>query len=95
MHWDHEYDMVVVGTGGGALTAAIPRRHALKTLIVEKDVDLGRHDGIFRRRGADPANPLSVQQGVDDSIDDALRYLESVKQVFTDRKGMPRTGVAH
>jgi len=36
MHWDHAYDLVVVGTGGGAFTAALTASwRGLKTLVVE------------------------------------------------------------
>ena len=79
MDWDHEYDLVVVGTGGGALTAALTASwKGLKTLVVEKTSTWGGTTAYSGGGVWIPANPLMIQDGVDDSLDDALRYLEDI-----------------
>ena len=79
MHWDHEYDLVVVGTGGGALTAALTASwRGLKTLVVEKTSTWGGTTAYSGGGVWIPANPLMIHDGVDDSLDDALRYLADI-----------------
>lgn len=42
VHWDEEYDVVVVGSGAGGLVAAITAAyHGLKTTIIEKSATWG------------------------------------------------------
>ncbi|HTP23172.1 MAG TPA: FAD-binding protein, partial [Solirubrobacteraceae bacterium] len=79
MGWDSEFDVVVVGTGGGALTAAVTASwRGLKTLVVEKTSTWGGTTAYSGGGVWIPANPLMIQDGVNDSLDDALRYLDDI-----------------
>src|SRR5436309_6534868 len=46
-HWDHEADVIVVGSGGTGLTAAIEAKEAgASVLIVEANWDVGGHTAL-------------------------------------------------
>jgi 3-oxosteroid 1-dehydrogenase len=76
-HWDHEFDVVVVGSGGGGMTAALVARHlGLQVLVIEKTEFYG---GSTARSGGAlwiPNNYLLARDGVDDSFDKARLYLQ-------------------
>ena len=79
MGWDSEFDVVVVGTGGAALTAAVTASwRGLKTLVVEKTSTWGGTTAYSGGGVWIPANPLMIQDGVNDSLDDALCYLDDI-----------------
>lgn len=77
--WDHEVDVVVVGSGNGALTAAIAAHDGgAKVLIVEKAPVFG---GTSASSGGGvwvPANRYAKAVGADDSLEEARAYLEHV-----------------
>lgn len=77
--WDHEFDVVVVGSGNGALTAALLAADGgARTLIVEKADQFG---GTSASSGGGvwiPNNRYALAEGADDSIDDARAYLQHV-----------------
>lgn len=70
------YDVIVAGSGAGALAAAVTaRKNGLDVLVVEKEPLYG---GTTARSGGVlwiPCNPKSRELGIDDSIEDARRYL--------------------
>ncbi|HEX6389542.1 MAG TPA: FAD-dependent oxidoreductase [Solirubrobacteraceae bacterium] len=76
---EEEVDVLVVGSGGGGLAASIRARAAgLDTLVVEKDRVVGgttalSHGGIWL-----PANPLMLEAGLHDSVEDGLTYMQAV-----------------
>src|SRR3546814_7241506 len=74
--WDHQVDVLVVGSGAGAMTAALRAAHAgAKVLIVEKAAVYG---GTLATSGGGlwiPGNHLMADCGIDDSDDEALQYL--------------------
>lgn len=76
LRWDHEVDVLVVGSGAGAMTAALRAAHAgARVLIVEKAAVYG---GTSATSGGGlwiPDNHLMAGCGVADSEDEALRYL--------------------
>lgn len=78
-HWDHEYDVVVVGSGNGALTAALAAADGgSSVLIIEKAPQFG---GTSASSGGGvwiPNNRYAVAAGADDSLEDARAYLEHV-----------------
>lgn len=71
-------DVVVVGSGGGGMTAALVAHDAgLKTLLVEK---LPYYGGSTARSGGGfwaPANYLMHAAGVDDTLAEARTYLQA------------------
>ena len=77
--WDENYDVVVVGSGNGALTAAV-RAHdgGAKVLIVEKCATFG---GTSASSGGGvwiPNNRYAKASGAPDSKEEARAYLEHV-----------------
>lgn len=74
--WDEEYDVVVVGSGGGALTAAYTTgTEGLSTLVLEKT---GLFGGVTSYAGAAvwfPGNTIEMEGDPGDSIDLAREYL--------------------
>ncbi|RCG24847.1 FAD-binding protein [Streptomyces diacarni] len=77
--WDEEYDVVVVGSAGGALTCAYLSAHAgLSTAVVEKTSRVG---GMAAYSGAAlwlPGTQVQRREGVDDSTDAARTYLRAL-----------------
>jgi len=79
MNWDEQVDFLVVGSGGGGLTAAI-RAHDLgaSVLIVEKAPLYGGTTALSGGVIWVPNNPLMRRSGLEDSAEDALCYLEKI-----------------
>jgi 3-oxosteroid 1-dehydrogenase len=77
--WDAQYDVLVVGSGNGALTAAIVACDGgSSVLVVEKAPMFG---GTSASSGGGvwiPNNRYALQEGADDSFDDARAYLDYV-----------------
>ena len=75
--WDHEIDYLVAGTGVAGLSAAITaKRNGLDTLIVESMEKWGGTTAISGGGLWMPNNPLMVTGGVEDSLEEALEYME-------------------
>jgi 3-oxosteroid 1-dehydrogenase len=74
--WTHEYDIVVVGSGAGALTAALRAAHGgASVLIIEKANVYG---GTSATSGGGlwiPCNHLMPQCNIDDSKAEAIDYM--------------------
>ncbi len=71
--WDEVFDVVVVGSGGGALTAALLARHGgASVLVVEKDRYLG---GTTAVSGGDMWIPNNRFVADKDSREDAIAYI--------------------
>ena len=78
-HWDEEFDVVVVGTGNGALTSAIVAHDGgAKVLIIEKSTKFGGSSASSGGGVWVPNNRYAKAAGADDSADDARAYLEHV-----------------
>src|SRR5271165_2401729 len=77
--FDETFDLVVVGSGGGSMCASLVMRRAGKSvLILEKTEWVG---GTTARSGGVmwiPNNPFMRRDGVEDSTDQALSYLDAV-----------------
>ena len=73
----HECDVLVVGTGAGGLAAAVTAATlGLDVLLVEKEKYYG---GTTARSGGwlwIPCSPVALREGVQDSPEDARRYLQ-------------------
>jgi len=73
------YDVIVVGSGAGALTGAIvAAKHGLKTLMVEKGSMWGGSSSLSGGGMWIPNNPVSLAAGLQDSFEEALTYMETV-----------------
>ena len=75
--WDLEVDFVAVGSGGGAITAAIVAHDMGKqTVVLEKAPKLG---GVTAYSGGQvflPNNHVMKRAGVPDSFEDGRKYLD-------------------
>ncbi len=76
-----DVDFLVIGSGAGALTAAI-RAHdlGLKTLVVEKSAYYGGTSAMSGGSIWIPNNHLMAAAGVEDSEEEALTYLKTITQ---------------
>ncbi len=77
--FDEIFDFVVVGSGGGSMCAALVMRAAGKSvLILEKTEQVG---GSTARSGGVmwiPNNPFMKRDGIEDSLEKATAYLDSL-----------------
>lgn len=77
--WDGEFDVVVVGSGAGAMAGAFSAAsRGLRTVVVEKTNLLG---GASTYAGAScwlPATQVQERAGVEDSTEAAAAYLDSL-----------------
>jgi 3-oxosteroid 1-dehydrogenase len=72
----HEYDVVVVGSGGGAMTAALlARKHGLSTVVVEKTDKLGGTSAYSGGACWLPGSAVQQRAGIADSTESARAYL--------------------
>ncbi|WP_119729196.1 FAD-binding protein [Thermomonospora amylolytica] len=77
--WDAEYDLVIVGSGGGGMTAALTAHdQGLEPLIVEKGRKYGGSTGISGGGIWIPNNPVLRRLGHDDSRESVRRYLDQL-----------------
>ena len=77
--WDHEVDTLVVGSGNGALTAAITAHDHKggKVLIIEKDDMIGGTSAISGGGIWIPNSHYAKAAGAQDSVADAKKYLRT------------------
>lgn len=84
---NEEYDFVIVGSGAGSMCAALLLRSAGRTvLILEKTGLVGGTTAISGGVLWVPANRYMKADGIDDSAEQALAYLDAV---IGDRPDMP------
>lgn len=77
--WDHSADLVIAGSGGGGMVAALAALDCgLQPLIVEKQPLVGGSTGLSGGIVWLPNNPLMRADGVADSHEDGLAYLADV-----------------
>ncbi|MEU0479415.1 FAD-binding protein [Streptosporangium sp. NPDC006013] len=75
--WDHEFDLVIVGSGGGGMTAALTAHDSgLSAVVVEKGAAFGGSTGISGGGIWIPNNPTLRAEGHDDSRESIRRYLD-------------------
>ena len=73
-HWD--CDLLVVGSGAGALSTAVTAAHlGLKVIVVEKDPQYGGTTAWSGGWMWVPRNPLAVEAGLLERIEKPLSYL--------------------
>lgn len=75
--WDHEVDFLVAGTGSAGLSSAITAKtNGLDTLVVESMDKWGGTTAISGGGLWMPFNPMMTKDGVPDSFEEALEYME-------------------
>src|SRR4051794_41867232 len=73
-----EYDVVVVGSGGGALTGAfLAQRAGLSTVVVEKTPLVGGTSAYSGGACWLPGSQVQRRGGVDDSAEGARAHLDA------------------
>lgn len=78
MSWDHSYDLVIVGSGGGSMCAALAaKQFGKRALIVEKQPLVGGSTGYSGGVWWIPNNPVMKRHGVADSPERARQYLDA------------------
>jgi 3-oxosteroid 1-dehydrogenase len=76
---EESFDIVIVGSGGGGLTAALAAHAAgLRPVVVEKQGVVGGSTGMSGGMLWIPDNPLMRADGIEDSRQRGLDYLQAV-----------------
>jgi 3-oxosteroid 1-dehydrogenase len=76
--WDESHDLVIVGSGGGSMCAALAAKQLGKSsLIIEKQHLVGGSTGFSGGVWWIPNNPVMKRAGVDESLAKARQYFES------------------
>ena len=79
MSWDHEVDLLIVGSGAGAMvTAIVAHDLGISALLVEKTAEYGGNSAMSGGAMWVPCNVKMREAGVEDSREDALTYLRTV-----------------
>ena len=84
-NWDAEYDVVVVGSGGGGMTAALCcQAKGLSTLLIEKDKVYGGTSAVSGGGIWIPCNHQVEEKGGSDDLEAARRYVHTLTKGDTD-----------
>ena len=95
-NFDHEFDVVVIGTGNGGLTSAICARDGgASVLVIEKSNQYGGTSATSGGGVWIPNNRYAVAENVDDSYDDAKAYINSVSPDGTIEDDLIETYLEH
>ncbi len=78
--WDMEADVVVLGSGGAAMTAAISAHDfgASEVVILEKTGMVGGTTAMSGGMLWIPNNPYQIAAGIEDSDEDVVTYLDAL-----------------
>lgn len=77
--WDETFDVVIVGSGGGGMVAAMVAAEAgLRPVVLEKQQFIGGSTAMSGGIIWMPDNPLMREEGVEDSFEEGLAYFRSV-----------------
>jgi hypothetical protein len=77
--WDKSVDLLIAGSGGGGMVAALAALDSgIEPLVVEKQALVGGATGMSGGMVWLPNNPLMRAEGVPDSHEDGLAYFDDV-----------------
>ncbi len=77
--WDKEVDVLIIGSGGGGMTAALTaHKENLSTLIIEKSPHYGGSTALSGGAIWIPDNHLMQREGIPDDLKDAKTYLKAI-----------------
>src|ERR1700676_2938797 len=77
--WDTSVDLLIAGSGGGGMVAALAALDSgIEHLVVEKQALIGGATGMSGGMVWLPNNPLMVAEGIPDSHEDGLAYFDDV-----------------
>lgn len=77
--WDHTVDVLVVGSGGGAMVAAIRAKdNGAETLMIEKTDKYGGNTAMSGGVIWVPDSHLMAAKGLQDSAEKGFKYLKSL-----------------
>src|SRR6478736_9979788 len=77
--WDATVDVVIVGSGGGGMVAALTADQAgAGTIVLEKQALVGGSTAMSGGVVWVPDNPVMRADGIPDSYDDAMAHFEAV-----------------
>jgi 3-oxosteroid 1-dehydrogenase len=81
--WDRIVDVVIVGSGGGSMVAALKAKQlGLEALIIEKQALIGGSTGFSGGVLWVPANHLMKRDGVPDNLQAGRRYVDAAAPYF-------------
>jgi len=76
--WDYTTDVLVVGSGGGALTAAlVVKLSGFHVIVIEKSATFGGSTALSGGGVWVPNNYLLKKKGVEDSLEKARTYMDN------------------
>ncbi len=79
MKWDKSVDLLIAGSGGGGMVAALAALDSgIEPLVVEKQALVGGSTGMSGGMVWLPNNPLMRADGIPDSHEDGLAYFDDV-----------------
>jgi 3-oxosteroid 1-dehydrogenase len=77
--WDKSVDLLIAGSGGGGMVAALAALDSgIEPLVVEKQTLIGGATGMSGGMVWLPNNPLMRAEGIPDSHEDGLAYFDDV-----------------
>ena len=78
-NWDHSVDLLIAGSGGGGMVAALAALDSgIEPLVVEKQDLIGGATGMSGGMMWLPNNPLMVADGIPDSHEEGMAYFDDV-----------------
>ena len=77
--WDRSVDLLIAGSGGGGMVAALAALDCgIEPLVIEKQALVGGSTGLSGGMVWLPNNPLMRADGIPDSHEDGLAYFDDV-----------------
>jgi 3-oxosteroid 1-dehydrogenase len=77
--WDRSVDLLIAGSGGGGMAAALAALDSgIEPLVIEKQALVGGSTGLSGGMVWLPNNPLMRADGIPDSYEDGLAYFDDV-----------------